>query len=91
MSDSTAEAARRAEEAQLRVGDKVRTRMLGRKVETVVLETRLRRARRRMEYRVAIPEGIEMADDFTEQERSYVRRERADGGFWFYALGIEKI
>lgn len=73
--------------SDLTVGDMVRVRMLGRDVETVVLEARARKGKR-MEYRLDIPKGIEEALDFSDRERAYVRRSRADGGFWYYASQI---
>ena len=63
--------------------DRVRVRMLGVEVESVVHSTRV--TRNKMEYRVAIPEGIENTPDFSIDERAYIRRSRDEGGFWYYA------
>jgi hypothetical protein len=77
-------------EPRLKVGDRVRVRMLGEYIDSVIHATRLG-ACKHMEYQIEIPAYMEHGFDEDPNYAPYVRRNRESGGFWYYASQVRPI
>jgi hypothetical protein len=77
---------------ELQVGTKVRTRMMGVDVETVILAVSPQ-GHNRFLYLLEIPADLQrrVVEPFSHGERGFLQRARDDGGFNFYGTAIKAI